>query len=152
MAENKQDSFSERDAKRVIRDHKVFWTTAPIDLYVQGEIRKVGISLVLVGTDAEDTVASTRKEERSIFDKLANIANWMVPDDTPGVKIEIRKGLNYVFYRPDEFGLNRKRYAVGIRIKPGGRFNEPFSEDQRNLFNYLQEKLKDIGCPKEHWK
>ncbi|NIP28247.1 MAG: hypothetical protein GWO38_31660, partial [Phycisphaerae bacterium] len=107
---------------------------------------------VLVGTDAEDISASSRKEERSIFDKLADIATWMVPDDTPGVKIEIRKGLQYVFYKPDEFGKNRKRYAVGIRIKPGGRFDDLFSEDQRNLFNYLQEKLKEIGCPREHWK
>ena len=130
----------------------MFWTTSQIGLSVDGHARRVGISVALAGTDSEQDMKSGNKETSSIFDKLTKVAKWMIPEETPNVRIAIKRGQQYVFYRPDEFGSNRKRYAIAIRILHSGKFDEPYDEYQRDIFNYLQAKLKEIGCPKERWK
>ncbi len=62
------------------------------------------------------------------------LANWIIPEETPNVKIEFKRNTNFVFYRPDEFETNQKRYALGIHIMHEGKFNESFDEDQRYVY------------------
>ena len=48
----------------IVRDHKVYWTTLPIEL-ASGEGRplKVGMALALVGTDADDGASGEGRAE-----------------------------------------------------------------------------------------
>lgn len=152
MTEKIKHSLSETEAKRIVKDHKVFWTTAPQSLLVDGEIRKVGISVVLAGTDANDAVKSSLSGTTSIFDNLSALANWVIPEETPNVNIELRRNTNFTFYRPDEFEKNLKRYALGIRVMHKEKFDEPFDQDQRYVYEHILQKLEVLECPKEHWK
>ena len=152
MTEKNKHPLSESEAKRIVKNHKVFWTTAPQSLNVEGEIRKVGISVVLAGTEAKDETELSGGAVSSIFDNLSALAGWAIPEETPNVKIELRRNTNFVFYRPDEFESNVKRYALGIRIMHAEKFDEPFDEDQRHAYEQILEKLKIAECPKEHWK
>ena len=151
MTPKNTESLSENEVKRIVRDHKVFWTTVPMQLTIDGNMTRVGISVALVGTDSERDIKSGSTDPNSVLDKLTQIANWMIPDDTPNVKIEIRRGSQNVFYRPEEFGKNWKRYAIGIRILHSDKFAQPFSRYQQDVYTQFQEKLKEIECPKEHW-
>ena len=152
MAGKNLSSINESEVKRIIKDHKVFWTNSNIEQLVDGNRRTVGISVALAGTDSEQDLQSDKKAISSILDKLTAVAKWIIPGETPNVRVDIKRGDHYVFYRPDEFGSNRKRYAIAIRILHSGKFDEPYDEYQRDIFNYLQVKLKEIGCPKERWK
>lgn len=114
--------------------------------------KKSGISVVLAATDAEDTAKLSPNDTTYIFDKMTLLANWIIPEETPNVKIEFKRNTNFVFYRPDEFETNQKRYALGIHIMHEGKFNESFDEDQRYVYGQILQKLKILGCPKEHWK
>ncbi|MGH7892261.1 MAG: hypothetical protein ACREN0_08335, partial [Thermodesulfobacteriota bacterium] len=59
--ENKTGRFVDSDTGqmiRIVRDHRVFWTTMPIELAGrEGRPLKVGMALALVGTDADDGVS-----------------------------------------------------------------------------------------------
>jgi hypothetical protein len=152
MADNNASSVTENEIKQIISDHKVFWTNSNIELMVDGNRRIVGVSLILAGTESEQGLISDNKTASTLIDKLVVVAKWIIPEETPNVRIDIQRGDNYVFYRTDESDLNRKRYAIAMRIRHSGKFNEPYDEYQREIYNYLQGKLKEIGCPKEHWK
>lgn len=135
------------DAKRIVSDHKVFWTVVPIELSEgKGEIVRVGMSLVLVGTD------SAEKEIASVLDELFKLAESLISEETPNVRIEVRKRESEVFYLPGGNHPERKNYVVGIRILHAEEFERPVDEYQTSLLRKLEEKLKAIGCRKEQWK
>jgi hypothetical protein len=136
----------------IVRDHKVFWTTLPIEL-AGGEGRpvKVGMSLALVGTDADGGTAG-EEEAPSIYDKLYELALWLTSGDEPGVRFEIRRHDNVVFYLPDDLRTNRKEYVVVIRILHGDQFDQPLDKRQLDVLSGFEKKLKEIGSPKDHWK
>lgn len=153
MTNNNPDTISDREVRRIVRGHKVFWTTIPLELSEgKGEIMRVGMSLVLVGTDADEKSILKEKDGPSIFDKLNKIAEWLMPEDAPNVRFEVRRNVHAVFYQPDDLRTNRKNYALGIRILHRGKFDEPMDDYQKDVLNEFQKKLKEIGCPKDHWK
>ena len=108
------------------------------------------MSLVLVGTDADDE--KMLKDNPSIFDELYKISEWLIPEETPNVRFEVRRHEHSVFYLPDVSHPNRKNYALGIRILHSGKFDEPMDKYQMDILNEFQKRLKEIGCLKEHWK
>jgi hypothetical protein len=137
----------------IVRDHKVFWATLPIEL-AGGEGRpvKVGMSLALVGTDADDGVSGDEAEALSVYDKLYELARWLTSKEEPDIRYEIRRHDNVVFYLPDDLKTKRKDYVVVIRILHGDQFNQPLDKRQLEVLNEFEKKLKDVGSPKEHWK
>jgi hypothetical protein len=137
---------------RIVRDHKVFWTTVPIELAGGEGVVRVGMSLALVGTDAEGTIPGDESEHHHVFDKLQELAEWLVPKDDPNVEFEIRRNENITFYLPDDLRTKRKNYVVGIRILHNEGFNLPMDEYQTRILKQLESKLKELDCPKDHWK
>ncbi len=138
---------------RIVRDHKVFWTTLPIELPGgEGRPVKVGMSLALVGTDADDEVAGDTGGASSVYDKLYELAGWLTSAEEPDIRFEIRRHDNVVFYLPDDLKTKRKDYVVVIRILHGYQFNLPLDKKQLEVLSKFEKKLKDIGSPKEHWK
>jgi hypothetical protein len=137
---------------RIVRDHKVFWTAFPIELAGgEGKPVKVGMSLALVGTDAEGGIAG-KEEAPSVYGKLYELAEWLTSGDYPDIRFEIRKHDNVVFYLPDDLKSNRKDYVVVIRILHGDQFNQPLDQKQLDVLSGFEKKLKYIGSPKDHWK
>ncbi len=138
---------------RIVRDHKVFWTTMPIEL-AGGEGRpvKVGMSLALVGTDADDGVSGEGSGEPTVYDKLYDLARWLTSGDEPDVRFEIRRHDNVVFYLPEDLKTKRKDYVVVIRILHDDQFDLPLDNRQLEVLGGFEKKLKDIGSPKDHWK
>lgn len=135
------------EVKRIVSDHKVFWTVVPIELSEgKGEIVRVGMSLVLVGTD------SAEKKRATVLDDLFKLAESLIPDETPNVRTEVKKRESEVFYLPGGNDPERKNYVVGIRILHAEEFERPVDEHQTALLQYLEGKLKEIGCRKEQWK
>jgi hypothetical protein len=104
------------------------------------------MALVLVGTD------STEKERATVLEELFQLAESLIPEETPNVRIEVRKRESEVFYLPGGNEPERKNYVVSIRILHDEEFERPDYEYQTSLLRELEEKLKGIGCRKEQWK
>lgn len=137
---------------RIVRDHKVFWTTVPIELAGGEGVVRVGMSLALVGTDAEETIPGDESEQHHVFDKLQELAEWLVPKDDQNVRFEIRRNDSITFFLPDDLRTKRKNYVVGLRILHSEGFNMPMDEYQTRILKQLESKLKELGCPNDHWK
>ncbi len=158
MASDERDEGPALDAEsntimHIVRDHKVFWTTLPIELAGnQGRPVKVGMSVALVGTDADDRIPGDDSVEPTAFDKLFKMAEWLTSGENPGVRFEIRRHDNIVFYLPDDLRTNRKEYVVVIRVLHGDQFDLPLNEQQIQTVKKMETRLKDLGCPKDHWK
>ncbi len=139
--------------KRLVRDHKVFWTTLPIELPGdEGRPVKVGMAVALVGTDADNLVREDTSGEPTVFDKLYELALWLTSGDEPDVRFEIRRHDNVVFYLPDDLKTKRKDYVVVIRILHSDQFDRPLDKRQLQILSEFETKLKELGSPKEHWK
>lgn len=158
MASEENDTGSYIDSEtgrmmRTVRDHKVFWTTVPIELAGgEGMPVKVGMSLALVGTDEDETVPGDDAEKYAVFDKLEELAGWLVPKDVRNVRFEIRRNDTITIYLPEDPKMKRKNYVVGIRILHSEGFNMPMDEYQTQVLKQMENKLKNLGCPKDHWK
>jgi hypothetical protein len=153
MANKKPDNLSEQDVRFIIKDHKVFWTTVPIELPLDGSgTRRVGMRIGLVGTDADEKSIPDDRYGTSLLDKLYKVAQWLLPEESPNVSLELRKGEDVVFYFPGSSNPNRKNYAVVISIIHSGKFDEPMDEYQMDAIKGFEIRLKKIGCPKERWK
>ncbi len=137
---------------RIVNDHKVFWATLPIELAKEGRPLKIGMSVALVGTDEEDKIPGDDSEEPTAFDKLDTLAQWLTSGDRPGVRFEIRRHDNIVFYLPDDMKTNRKEYVVVIRILHSDQFDLPLDEKQLQTVKEIETRLKELGCPKDQWK
>ncbi|MEW6144165.1 MAG: hypothetical protein AB1598_04000 [Thermodesulfobacteriota bacterium] len=138
---------------RIVRDHKVFWATFPIELPGgEGRPVKVGMSLALVGTTADSGIAGEEEGAPSVYDRLYELARWLTSSEVPDVRFEIRRHDNIVFYLPDDLKTKRKDYVVVIRILHGDQFNQPLDQKQMQVLGEFENKLKGIGSPKEHWK
>jgi len=138
---------------RIINEHKVFWTTLPIELAgKEGRPLKIGMSVALVGTDEEDKIPADDSGEPTAFDKLNTLAQWLTSGGQPGVRFEIRRHDNIVFYLPDDLRTNRKEYVVVIRILHADQFDLPLDEKQLQTVKEIETRLKELGCPKDQWK
>ena len=158
MASEEKDAGSYVDKEtaqmmHIVRDHKVFWTTLPIELAVgQGKPLKVGMAVALVGTDADDKFSGDESGKPAAFDKLYEMARWLSSDDNPGIRFEIRRHDNVVFYLPDDLRTNRKDYVVVIRVLHSDKFDLPIDEKQIETVKKIETKLKELKCPKDRWK
>ena len=142
-----------KDMMHIVRDHKVFWTTVPIELPGDAGVPvKIGMSLVLVGTGENKETAGDEKEEIDVSDKLYNLAKWLIPEESPNVRFEVRRRDDTVVYLPDDLRTNRKNYIVGIRILHNEQFDRPIDEYQTQVLKQFESKLKELSCPKDHWK
>lgn len=158
MASEEKDTGSYIDGEaarmmRIVNEHKVFWTTLPIELAgKEGRPLRVGMSVALVGTDEEDKIPGDDSEEPTAFDKLDALARWLTSGDRQGVRFEIRRHDNIVFYLPDDLRTNRKEYVVVIRILHSDQFDLPLDEKQLQTVKEIETRLKELGCPKDRWK
>ena len=138
---------------RIVRDHKVFWTTLPIDMAGgEGLPLRVGMSVALVGTDAENKITGDDSDEPTVFDKLYELARWLTSSEEPGVRFEIRRHDNVVFYLPDDIKTDRKEYVVVIRVLHSEQFDLPMDQEQLQTVKEIESRLNELGCPKDHWK
>lgn len=137
----------------IVKAHKVFWTVTPIEL-PGGEDApvRIGMSLMLVGTDEEGAPASEERSQQIVSDKLEELAEWLVPKDYPNVEFEIRRHDTETFYLPADIRTKRRNYIVGIRIMHKEGFNLPIDESQMQILKEFESRLKELGCPKDHWK
>lgn len=137
--------------KRIVMDHKVFWTTLPIELPGNtGRPLKVGMALALVGTDAESGVAEVDNEKPTVYDKLFQLAQLLISGNQLDVRFEIRRHDNVVFYLPESLKTNRKDFVV-IRILHSDQFNLPLDKKQLKVLSEFEKsskksvRLRNIG-------
>lgn len=138
---------------RIVKDHKVFWATLPIELPGDdGKTVKVGMSLVLVGTESENAKAESPDVEFNVFDRLYELAQWLTSVEEPLYRFEINRYDNFVVYLPEDIKTKRNNFVVAIRILHNDEFKLPLDQKQLKVLSDLEKKLKSIGSPKEHWK
>jgi hypothetical protein len=113
---------------------------------------KIGMSLIMAGTGEDKTGARDEKAEMVVSDQLYNLAVWLTPEDNPNVRFEIRRHDDEVFYLPDDLRTNRKNFFVGIRILHNQQFDMPIDEYQTQILKQFESKLKELSCPKNHWR
>lgn len=141
------------EMKSTVLEHKVFWTTVPIDrpLGEEGLVR-VGMAIALVGTDSERETHGDKAGKSATFDKLDKLARWLTSEPQPGIRFDIRWHDNVVFFLPEDLRTNRSNYVVSIRIFHSEQLNLPMDESQSEILRDLEKKLKEIDSPREHWK
>ena len=141
------------EMKSIVLEHRVFWATLSIELPdEEGRRVKVGMSVALVGTDPDKNFPGDEAGKSATFERLMKLANWLTTEPQEGIRFDIRRHDNVVFYRPDDFRTKRNNYVVVIRILHNEKFDSPMNEGQALTFQDMQKKLKDIGSPQEHWK
>ena len=92
-------------------------------------------------------------QEAASPENLANaLARWLTSGDWQGVRFEIRRHDNIVFYLPDDLRTNRKEYVVVIRVLHSDQFDLPLDEKQLQTVKEIETRLKELGCPKDQWK
>lgn len=142
-----------QEMKAIVQEHKIFWTTMPIDMPVGEEgLVRVGMTVALVGTEAEGHPAEDESARAATFDCLNRLAKWLTSEPPEGVRFDIRRHYNVVFFLPEDLKTNRNNYVISIRILNSDQFDAPIGKAQIDTFQNLQNRLKDIGSPKEHWK
>jgi hypothetical protein len=87
--------------------------------------------------------------EVNVFKDLRQIANWLFPKDNPNIHCEIEADVSSFFYYIDP---ERRNYVVVINIWNKGGMDEPVDIHQIQALKEMQEKLKQIGSPKNMWK
>jgi hypothetical protein len=142
-----------QEMKSIVLEHRVFWGTLSIELPdEEGHRVKVGMSVALVGTDPDTKTPGDQAGKSATFDRLMILARWLTTDCQPGIRFDIRRHDNVVFYQPDDLRTKRNNYVVVIRILHSEQFNSPMNEAQLQTLQEIQKKLKDIGSPQERWK
>lgn len=142
-----------QEMKAIVIEHKVFWTTLSIELPdKEGQRVKVGMSVALVGTDAEEHIPGDKSGKSAAFEKLNRLAKWLTSEAKPEVRFDIRRHDNVVFYLPEDLKTKRENYAVVIRILHSEQFDLPMDKNQLETLQNIERKLKEIDSPKEHWK
>ena len=158
MSDNSEEKGVSVDRERqemrtIVQEHKIFWTTLPIDLPVGEEgLVRVGMSIALMGTEAKGHPPEDESAKSATFDCLIRLAEWLTSEPPEGVQFEIRRHYNVVFFLPDDLRTNRNNYVISVRILHSEQFDAPIGEAQIETLQNLQNKLKDIGSPREHWK
>lgn len=154
--DSKEGLFADRETlemSSIVLEHKVFWTTMPIELPVGKERPvRVGMAVALAGTDADESAPGYESEKSSAFEKLHKIAKWLTSEDIPGVRFDVTRHDNVVFYLPDDLKTKRKNYVIVIRILHSEHFDLPMDNRQLETLQNIEKKLKGIDSPKEHWK
>jgi hypothetical protein len=137
----------------IVKERKVLWMVIPIELVnSEGKRYQAGFALVLAGIAPEREENLHDGSERNVFEDLRKIADWLVSKDNPNIHCEIEAFDNFFFYVPGDIDPERRDYVVTISIwnKEGG--NKPVDIHQREALKEMEEKLKQIGSPKERWK
>lgn len=153
---DKREITSDLDIDRlmiIVKDHKVYWTVIPIELTnSEGKIYKAGFALVLAGTVPEIKDNLHDASEMKVFKDIRQIVNWLVPKDNPNIRCEIRTIDESFFYFPGNIDDKRRDYVEAILIWNKESGTRPVDIHQREALKEMQDKLKQIGSPKERWK
>lgn len=137
----------------VVKEHKVYWTVIPIELTnSEGKVYKAGFALVLAGTVPERNDNLHDASVIKVFKDIRQIVNWLVPKDNPNIRCEVRTIDESFFYFPGNIDNERKDYVEAILIWNKESGTRPVDIHQKKALKEMQEKLKQIGSPKEHWK
>lgn len=158
MSEKKDNKGSgtgieSREMKSIVLEHRVFWGTLSIELPdEEGHRVKVGMSVALVGTDPDTHSPGDSEGRSSTFERLMKLAGWLTSEAETGVRFDVRRHDNIVFYLADDLKTKRNNYVVVIRILHDEKFDSPMNEAQSATLLDIQKKLKDIGSPQERWK
>ncbi len=139
------------ELKQIVKKHKVYWILQElININEKGDKIKNGFVLYLVGT--RDEVSNERKTA-VIFKNLDRIAQWIMPKENPEVRFEIRQHDSVFFYLPgDDRDENRRNLVVSLRVLHHEGFHRPIDKYQIEAIKEMEQKLKNIGSPKERWK
>jgi hypothetical protein len=146
---NANDEIAE--LKQIVKKHKVYWILQElVNINEKGDKTKNGFVLYLVGTHDE---VSDESKTSEIFKNLDRIAQWIVPEETPEVRFEIREHDSVFFYLPgDDRDENRKNHVVSLRVLHREGFHRPIDKFQIEATKEMEKKLKSIGSPKDRWK
>ncbi len=147
---------SDKDIVRlmlIVKERKVFWMVIPIEL-VNSERKKyeAGFALVLAGIAPEREKNLHDGSEGNVFKDLRKIANWLVPKDNPNIHCEIEEEVSSFYYVPGDMDPERRNYVEAILIWNKEGRNRPVDIHQTKALKEMEEKLKQIGSPKERWK
>ncbi len=137
--------------KQIVKKHKVYWIVQElINVNETGDKVKNGFVLHLVGTRDE---VSDEGKTSEIFRNLYRIAQWIMPKENPEVRFEIRQHDSVFFYLPgDDRDENRRDLVVSLRVLHHEGFHRPIDKYQIEAIKEMEQKLKNIGSPKERWK
>ena len=137
----------------IVKEHKVFWTVIPIELInSEGKKYQAGFALVLAGTVPERNDNLPDANEMKVFKDIREIVNWLVPKDNPNIRCEIRTIDESFFYFPGNIDNERRDYVEAILIWNKEYGTRPVDIHQREALKDIQEKLNQIGSPKNQWK
>ena len=139
------------ELKQIVKKNKVYWIVQElININEKGDKIKNGFVLYLVGTSDE---VSDEFNTPEIFKNLYRIARWIMPKENPEVRFEIREHDSVFFYLPgDDRDKDRKNHVISLRVLHHIGFHRPIDKFQIEATKEMEEKLKNIGSPKDRWK
>ena len=145
------DNQAIAELKQIVKKHKVYWILQElININEKGDKIKNAFVLYLVGTRGE---VSREIKTSEILTNLDRIARWIMPDENPEVRFEIREIDSAFFYLPgDDRDEDRKNHVVSLRVLHREGFHRPIDKFQIEATKELEMRLKSIGSPKDRWK
>ncbi len=138
--------------RALVREHRVCWEVWPEQLAVgdRGPFQ-VGFDLLLNGAHAHDKDRASPGCEKCklIFERLREIAEWIVPKVERPSRYDIQIFDHAVHYAPERG--NRPDVALTIKILHRSEIDRPVDECEVLCLNEMKAKLAQIGAQHRQW-
>ena len=138
--------------KALAREHRVCWEVWPEQLAVRDrESLHVGFDLVLNGAHAHDKDRPSPGCEKCqvIFERLREVAEWIVPKAERPSRYDIQIFDHAVHYAPERG--NRPDVALTIKILHRSGIDRPVDECEVLCLNEMKARLSQIGAQHRQW-
>jgi hypothetical protein len=138
--------------KDLIHRFRVCWEVYPEEVLVKREIRKIGFSVELFGTDAGGAADESPGcgRVRRVQSALEEIANWIVPRERSACRYEVEADSQSLSYSRERGGRPDSR--VSIRILHGKERDRPIDESEVRRLQDMEKALTEVGACKGTWR
>ena len=140
------------ELRELVQRFRVCWEAGSEDTYLEGEKRKIGFLLDLIGTHEPEIKHPDPGCEhcRRIYSALKRIAGWVMPKEERPTVYEIepyRQAISYTYARHD-----RPDVTLTIRIGHRSDFDRPVDACEVRCLNEMKQHLKDLGVCERQWQ
>lgn len=141
------------ELRNLIRRHRVCWEVWPLFyLDKNGNKVQIGFDLEIIGTHSEgqQVLEPGSQESAEILQDLKTVAESVIPQEKLRCRSEIQVFDNLIQYSP--LRKFREDFTVGVKITHRSGYDRPVDECEVQCIRQIEEKLKELGAQKGHWK
>jgi hypothetical protein len=142
-----------QELKNLITRHRVCWEVWPLFyLDKNGDKVQIGFDLEIIGTHSNEqqTLEPGSQESAEVLQDLKKVAESVIPQEKQYCRSEIQVFDNLIQFSP--LRKFRDDFTVGVKITHRSGYDRPVDACEIECLKQIEEKLKELGAQKGHWK